>query len=84
VRWLAPHAGILFPLLTALAILVTFGAVNLVIVVMLPPFERRASRLWDARWAVVIALVLTFMELAGATLLRVELLRLAQIIGAAS
>jgi len=82
VRWVAPHMGVFFPLLTGVAIVLTFCAVNLVIVVLLPLFERRAETLWDARLALGLALVLTFVELGLATAARVQLLQLAQAIGA--
>jgi lysylphosphatidylglycerol synthetase-like protein (DUF2156 family) len=52
------------------AIVVTFVAVNLVFVGLIPAFERRARRLRDIGPQVAIALVLGAIELAGASLLR--------------
>lgn len=70
VRWLMPLLGVLFPLLLVAAIAVTFGAVNTVFVALIPRFERRATRLRDAWLVLVLANVLTVVELAGAAWLR--------------
>lgn len=68
--YMAPYLGVLYPFLVVVAILLTFIAVNLVIVCLFSEFERRADRLWDARVALLIALVLTVVELAGASYLK--------------
>jgi len=71
VRWFAPFLGVLYPILVAIAILVTLTAVNLVIVGLFPIFERRAERLSDAWLAILIALTLSGIEIAASGLFRV-------------
>lgn len=74
---LGPHGGVVFPLVIAVAILITFTAVNLVIVSLISPFNRRARRWADLVTPAAIALAMTFAELALATQLRLFLERLA-------
>jgi uncharacterized membrane protein len=76
VYWGAPFLGIGYPLLVAACILVSFTAVNLVVVVLVPRFERRAERLRDAWPALLVAFGATLVELALADGLRILLLRL--------
>jgi len=71
VRWFAPFLGVLYPVLVAVAILVTLTTVNLVIVGLFPLFERRAERLSDAWLAILIALTLSGIEIAASGLFRV-------------
>lgn len=73
----APFLGIGYPLLVALCILMTFTAVNLVIVALVPRFEGAAARARDLILPAGIAFVLTLAELALADVLRIALLRLA-------
>jgi uncharacterized membrane protein len=77
VWWGGPLLGIAYPVLVACAVLASFMAVNLVIVCFVPVFERRAARLRDAWPAMTVAFALSWLEIAGAGLLRTELLRLA-------
>lgn len=74
--WAAPLLGVGYAVLDAVAVLATFTAVNLVIVALVPRFERRAERLRDLRTPVSIALALTLVELAAASWLRLGLLSL--------
>lgn len=76
-RWAAPLTGTLYPLLTAVAIIVTFVAVNLIMTLLPTRFERRAVRLRDAWAPLALALALTVVEIAAAGWLRVALLSLA-------
>jgi uncharacterized membrane protein len=75
-RWVFPLLGVVYPLVLSAAIVVTFVAVNLVFVGLMPPFERRAHRLRDAWPQVLVALALGAAELAGAALLRAAVERL--------
>jgi uncharacterized membrane protein len=70
VRWGLPAAGVAFPVLVALCIVVTFTCVNLIIVTLAPRFERRADRLLQAWPALAFALVLSVLEVGGTAWLR--------------
>ncbi len=74
-RWLGPLLGVLYPVLVSLAIIVTYTAINLLLVCLVPVFERRTTRLRDALSQLSIAVVLTIVELGGAAFLRVLLER---------
>jgi uncharacterized membrane protein len=76
VYWGGPFLGIGYPLLAAACVLVTFTTVNLIVVVLVPRFERRAGRLRDAWPALAIAFVATLVEIALADGVRLVLLRL--------
>ena len=73
-RYAAPFLGVVYPLLTAAAILATFTAVNLVLVLLAPRFERCAVHVRDAWPALAIALALAFVEIALAGWLHTVLL----------
>ena len=73
IRFVLPLLGIGYPLLVAAMILATLTAVNLVMVSILPPFERKADRLRDAWLSILIAIGLSFMEIWLAGLLRLWL-----------
>jgi uncharacterized membrane protein len=70
IRWGLPLLGVVYPMLLVLAILLTLGAVNMVFVGLMPPFERRAVRLRDAWLAMAIATGFTVLEIAAAAWLR--------------
>ena len=70
-----PLLGVGYPILVTVSVFVTFTVVNLVIVCLLPAFERRAERLRDAWLAILIAFGLTVFELAASSALKVWLLR---------
>jgi uncharacterized membrane protein len=74
--WAGPLLGAGYALIVALAVLATFSAVNLIIVSLLPHFERRASAVRDLWPALLLALVLTLFELALADWMRLALLSL--------
>lgn len=72
--WSGPMLGVGYPLTVSAAILVTFTAVNLVLVSLVPRFERSFDRLRDTWPAVLFALALTLVEIGGADWLRLALL----------
>jgi len=72
--WGGPLLGVGYPLVVSAAILVTFTAVNLVLVSLVPVFERSFDRLRDTWPAVLLALALTLAEIGGADWLRLALL----------
>ena len=76
VRWGLPALGTAYALITAAAILVTFTAVNMVLVLLAPSFERRAERIWDAWPAALLGLALTAVELGITVALRLGLVAL--------
>ena len=77
IRWGAPMLGVGYPVLVALAVLATLTAVNLVIVCLVPAFERKADRWRDAGAAILLALAVTFLEIWLSGLLRLGLIALA-------
>jgi len=68
--YIAPVLGIFYPLMVGVAVILTFMVVNLVIVCLLPAFERKANRLTDAWPALLISLGLTAAELILASYLK--------------
>ncbi|MDZ4178446.1 MAG: DUF2085 domain-containing protein [Coriobacteriia bacterium] len=79
VWYIAPLSGVVYVWLVALVIVVTFTTVNLVIVTLLPPFERAYERLRDAWLPVSLAVALSLVELALASGVKVWLMRLANL-----
>ena len=75
-RWVLPATGVVYPLLVSGAIVATFVIVNLVFVGLMPPFERRATRLRDLGVQILIALALSAAEIGAAGMLRVTLERI--------
>ncbi|HEY5113377.1 MAG TPA: hypothetical protein VIJ45_04635, partial [Coriobacteriia bacterium] len=76
--WGAPLLGAGYAVVTAVCILVTFSAVNLIVIASVPRFERSAARLRDAWPAILLALTVTIIELALADWLRLALSSIAQ------
>lgn len=74
----APLAGIIYPWLIAGAIIFTFTSVNLILVTLLPVFERKASKAAQVIPAVLAALALTVLQLFLASGVRIWLTRLAE------
>ena len=68
--WLLPLLDIGYPMLVTVAILATFTLVNLVLVALLTPYERRAEHLRELVLPTLAAFGLTVLELAGAAALK--------------
>lgn len=68
-----PRVGVAFPLLIAVSIVFTLTAVNLVIVAMLPAFDRRAESVRQLALPIAIGMLVAFVEIALAAQLRVFL-----------
>lgn len=81
VRWVAPLLGSLYPVLVAAAIVVTLTTVNLVIVSLFPAFERKAVRLRDAWPAVIVAVVLSVLEIVASAAFRAGIESLSRRVG---
>jgi uncharacterized membrane protein len=81
IRYGAPLLGVVYPVLIALAILATLMAVNVVMVCLLPPFERKAEHLWQAWLPLLIALAMSFVEIWLSGLMRYGLEALAARLG---
>jgi len=75
---LAPLAGVVYPVFVAATIVFTFMAVNMVIVTLLPIFERRADSLRQVAVSVGLAFGLTIVQLGLAAVLRVWLIRMVE------
>jgi hypothetical protein len=70
VYWCLPLLGIGYPILVALAIVATLTAVNLVLVCMLPFFERRAEKLIQAWPPILASVAVAFLEIWVSGLIR--------------
>ena len=77
IYWLAPLLGAVYPLLVAGFILGTLTAVNLLIVLLVPAFDRRADRLADAWLPLVLAFGLSWLEIILSALVKLALVGLA-------
>lgn len=75
IRWGGPLLGIGYPVLTAFSIVFTLAAIDLVIVALFPPFDRKARRLADLWLPVTIAVALAFIQIAASGAVRLALER---------
>lgn len=73
IRWILPLSGALYPLLTGIVIIATYTSVNLVLVALLPPFDRKAERVRDLWAAVAVALAASAVEIVLSAGLRIYL-----------
>jgi len=76
VYWGLPFFGVGYPILVAVAIVACLTAINLIMVGMLPMFERRAEHLSDAWLAILVAVGVALLEIALSAWLRVGLVTL--------
>jgi uncharacterized membrane protein len=70
VYWGLPLLGVGFPILVAMAIVAALTAVNLIMVAMLPVFERRADGVRQTLAPIAVAVVVAFVEIWLSGLLR--------------
>lgn len=70
VRYVGPLLGVGFALSVTAAILATLASINLIVVCMLPAFDRRVERVVSLWPAVLIALIVAMAEVWLAGLLR--------------
>jgi hypothetical protein len=70
VWWGAPLLSIAYPHVVTVSILVTLSTINLVVVSMLPAFDRRAESVRDLFVPAAICLLLAFVEIWAAGALR--------------
>jgi len=73
VYWLAPLLGVIYPVLVTVCVLATLTAVNLLIVLLLPKFGRKAQRFRDAWRPLLIAFALSWFEIAFSALVKFAL-----------
>jgi uncharacterized membrane protein len=78
VYWGVPLLGLGYPILVVFSIIATLVLVNLVIVCVLPVFERRAENVMDTWAPVLVALALSGLEIWGAAQLRLATVALAR------
>jgi uncharacterized membrane protein len=78
VYWGLPLVGVAYPVLVAISIVATLVLVNLVIVCVLPVFERRAESVLDVWAPVLAALALSGLEIWGSAQLRLATVALAR------
>jgi uncharacterized membrane protein len=70
VYWALPLLGVGYPILVAVAIVAALVAVNLIMVCMLPVFERRADTWRQTIAPIAVAIVVAFVEIWLSALLR--------------
>jgi uncharacterized membrane protein len=78
VYWGMPLLGPVYPVLVAVAIVATLVLVNLVMVCVLPVFERRAENVMDTWAPALAALALSILEIWGSGQLRAATVALAR------
>lgn len=76
VRYGGPLLGAGYSIVSALSIVATLVAVNLIVVAMFPAFDRRMESWRDALLAVGVALVIALIEIWAAGMLRTALISL--------
>jgi len=81
IYWGLPLLGVGYPILIAVAIVATLTSINLVMVCMLPAFERRADTWRQALPAIAVAVAVSFAEIWLAGLLRGALVSAATRLG---
>jgi uncharacterized membrane protein len=81
VRFVAPVLGVGYSFLVAASIIGTLTAINMVILAMLPPFDRRAESFRDLVPVVLIGVLVAFIEIFLAGRLNAALLALGERFG---
>jgi hypothetical protein len=81
IRWGAPALGVVYPILVAVSIVATLTAVNLVMVCLVPAFERKADTLWNAWLPILVGIAMSFAEIWLAAALRSGLIALVARLG---
>lgn len=81
IRFVGPVLGAVYPVIVAASIVVTLASINLVMIAMLPPFDRKGERIQDLALPCALALVVALVEIGAAGYIRLLLEGVASSLG---